>query len=74
TDASGQNTRGQIDLWSQVENDIWLIDYKSGFGTNTDAYESQLNFYEAALRKILNFQGKIHKVIIQIEQQKLKII
>ena len=66
-----QTVRGQIDLWAQIEDEVWLVDYKSGFGSNMDAYRTQLGLYENALRRIFKFDGKIHQVIIKIEEMKI---
>ncbi|MCB9025076.1 MAG: UvrD-helicase domain-containing protein [Bdellovibrionaceae bacterium] len=40
---------GQIDLWGEVQDEVWLIDYKSGSSRYTEKAISQLELYSQPL-------------------------
>ncbi|MBX9765967.1 MAG: UvrD-helicase domain-containing protein, partial [Bdellovibrionales bacterium] len=42
---------GQIDLWGQIGNEIWIIDYKTGTSRNLEKAIEQLQVYGWALSK-----------------------
>lgn len=62
--AKKQTIRGQIDLWGHAQGQLWIIDYKSGFGNKLDAYKAQLNLYEEALKEILQFPEPAKKIVL----------
>lgn len=43
---------GQIDLWGQVDGELWLVDYKSGDPAHLAKALSQLEIYAMALRRM----------------------
>ncbi len=48
---SGRIIPGQVDLWGRFNNQVWIIDYKTG---NPDSYEkafSQMELYSLAVRR-----------------------
>lgn len=54
---------GQIDLWGEVENRIYVVDYKSGTPKGKDMAFEQLSLYAWALRKF-GHQKPIELVVI----------
>ena len=62
--------QGQIDLWAELENEIHILDYKTGSSTYSDKAFQQLAFYTQALfeMKIVSPHKKIiHSVVYPIE-------
>lgn len=70
---------GQIDLWAELENEIWVLDYKTGSEKYKDKAFEQLEIYAMAIHK-LNKNKKImlsvvypfSKMIYQKEALSLK--
>ena len=53
--ANGQIQEGRIDLWSIHENQLWILDYKTGTSKNIDLAWDQLRAYQAALCDYLDW-------------------
>lgn len=56
--SEGQSVSGQIDLWGQVKDELWVIDYKTGSSFNSDTAFEQLAHYANALKNFV----KVDKV------------
>lgn len=62
--------QGQIDLWGELENEIHVLDYKTGSSAYSDKAFEQLAFYTMALfeMKMISINKKIiHSVIYPAE-------
>lgn len=51
--SEGQSVSGQIDLWGQVGDELWVIDYKTGSSFNSDVAFEQLSHYAKALQNFV---------------------
>ncbi len=51
--SEGQSISGQIDLWGQVGDELWVIDYKTGSSFNSDVAFEQLARYAQALQSFI---------------------
>ena len=63
--------QGQIDLWCELENEIHVLDYKTGSSEYSEKAFEQLSFYTHALAgmKVISESKKIiHSVVYPIEQ------
>ena len=63
--------QGQIDLWAELENDIHVLDYKTGSSLYSDKAFEQLAFYTNALfeMKLISSNKKIiHSVVYPSEK------
>jgi ATP-dependent helicase/nuclease subunit A len=65
----GQSMSGQIDLWGQVGNDLWVIDYKTGSSYNSDVAFEQLSHYAKALQNFVKVD-KVNLVALYPFEQK----
>ncbi|MEO0336011.1 MAG: 3'-5' exonuclease, partial [Pseudomonadota bacterium] len=59
----GQIIEGQIDLWGVVDDQIWLVDYKTGRKEEQDKALLQLEIYAKALRAA-GYEQAIEKVVL----------
>lgn len=64
--------QGQIDLWGETEDAIWLIDYKSGKSRYIEKAFEQLRIYAQVLQK-LNLGKPIHMVALYPFEQRAEI-
>lgn len=55
---------GQIDLWGIVDDQLWIIDYKSGSHVFKQKALKQLYIYAQAVRNYLNWDKPIHIAIV----------
>lgn len=46
---NGQIVEGQVDLWGQVDDDIWIVDYKTGRPEDLPKAIAQLKVYSKAI-------------------------
>lgn len=63
--------QGQIDLWAELDNEIHVLDYKTGSSFFSDKAFEQLSFYTKALsemRQISDNKKIIHSVIYPVEK------
>lgn len=63
--------QGQIDLWGELNNEIHVLDYKTGSSAYSDKAFEQLAFYTMALFEMKMISGDkkiIHSVVYPIEQ------
>ncbi len=51
--------RGQIDLWGKLDNEVWIIDYKTGSSNYLEKAYQQLHFYAQALKKIYQWDDNV---------------
>lgn len=65
----GQSVSGQIDLWGQVGNELWVIDYKTGSSFNSDVAFEQLSHYAKALQNFVKVD-KVNLVALYPFEQK----
>ncbi len=61
---------GRIDLWGIYNDCLWIVDYKTGSPSHVDRAREQLNDYESALRKLLNWDKEVKKVALYPFSQK----
>jgi ATP-dependent helicase/nuclease subunit A len=61
---------GQIDLWAQLQNSVWILDYKTGSSRYSDKALEQLRIYAEALKKKLNPQH-IHLAAVYPFEKKI---
>lgn len=47
------NIAGKVDLWGQLGNQIWVVDYKTGAQIKTDQGFKQLEFYSRVIHRYL---------------------
>jgi len=72
-----QSVQGQIDAWGVYQDQIYVIDYKTGSDQYLDKAIKQLNFYALCLKKMnftTNFKvtnPKVHLVVIYPYDQKM---
>ena len=65
-------TRGQIDLWGKIENQVWIVDYKTGSTLYSEKAFQQLSIYAGALKKIHRWNKDIRielNVLYPLEKQ-----
>ena len=64
--------QGQIDLWGQVENEVYILDYKTGSTGYADKAFQQLAFYGYCLyrMKLIAADIKLHLVVTYPLEQK----
>ena len=57
---------GQIDLWGIVQNEVWIVDYKTGSIKYREKAFSQLSYYAKALQKskMISVEQKIQLAVI----------
>jgi ATP-dependent helicase/nuclease subunit A len=63
--------QGQIDLWGELENEVHVIDYKTGSSTFSDKAFEQLAFYTMALlsmQQISSNKKIVHSVVYPVEK------
>lgn len=65
----GMSVSGQIDLWANVNNELWVIDYKTGSSFNSDVAFEQLTHYAKALLSFSN-ADRVHLVALYPFEQK----
>jgi len=56
---------GQIDLWGSFNNEVWIIDYKTGNPKYKDKAFLQLEYYARALKKS-DMISKTQKIILSV--------
>lgn len=58
--------QGQIDLWGKIQNECWLVDYKTGNTAYSDKAFAQLSIYAWALKKmnLISANEKIRLAVI----------
>ena len=54
---------GRIDLWGTVDDEIWVIDYKTGSSANYDIALKQLALYSLVLKDVFAKEGNCKKEI-----------
>lgn len=65
--------QGQIDLWGRIENQIYILDYKTGSSIYSEKALSQLSRYAECLKK-MNFikpSDQIHLVVLYPFEEKI---
>ncbi len=60
---------GQIDLWAELNNQVWVFDYKSGSSKYSEKAFQQLKYYAYALNKNYGFKNINLAVLYPIEQK-----
>jgi ATP-dependent helicase/nuclease subunit A len=67
--------QGQIDLWGQVGNEVWLVDYKTGSTHFSETAFEQLQAYAWALHKMgfVPFGAEIHLAVVYPFEQTIKV-
>lgn len=65
----GHSLSGQIDLWGEVNNELWVIDYKTGSSYNSEVAFDQLTQYASALKNFIQ-TDKVHIVALYPFEQK----
>lgn len=60
--SEGQSVSGQIDLWAQVGDELWVIDYKTGSSYNSDVAFEQLTRYAQALQSFVQKEKALSKI------------
>ena len=60
--SEGQSVSGQIDIWGQVGDELWVIDYKTGSSYNSDIAFEQLTHYAQALKSFVNKEKALTKI------------
>lgn len=66
--------QGQIDLWGQVGEDVWIVDYKTGSSDYAATAFEQLKAYTWALYR-MNFvqkTSKVHLAVVYPFEKKIK--
>lgn len=66
--------QGQIDLWGQVGQTVYILDYKTGSSDYADKAFSQLNLYAAALKQmgfLLNGVNEVKLVVVYPFEEKI---
>ncbi len=66
--------KGRIDLWGEVQNTIWIVDYKMGKTQNSSKYFEQLKKYKDVLIKYLGNKKEIKLALIYPFLEKLDIV
>lgn len=67
-----QVLQGQIDAWAELENEVHVLDYKTGSPEYSDKAFEQLSIYTYALLKmkqISTFKKIVHSVIYPVDQK-----
>jgi len=66
--------QGQIDLWGEVDGDIWLVDYKTGSSDYSPVAFEQLKAYAWALlqMKFVKAKQKVHLAVVYPFEKKIK--
>jgi ATP-dependent helicase/nuclease subunit A len=63
--------QGQIDLWAELDNEIHVLDYKTGSSAYAEKAFEQLGFYTKALlemKQVPNHKRIVHTVIYPVEK------
>ncbi|WP_413290222.1 UvrD-helicase domain-containing protein [Bdellovibrio sp. HCB337] len=66
--------QGQIDLWGAVNDEVWIVDYKTGSSDHAATAFEQLKAYTWALHK-MNFiakNAKVHLAVVYPFEKKIK--
>ncbi len=59
-----QIIEGQIDMWSVHQDELWIIDYKTGSAKYTDQAFKQLNYYAKAVMPIAQNYSKVNLAVV----------
>ena len=67
--------QGQIDLWGEVDGQVWLVDYKTGSSAFANSAFEQLKAYAWALfrMKFITQNQKIHLAVVYPFERKIKL-
>lgn len=64
--ADGRLQTGQIDLWSQVDGRLWIVDYKTGSSEYADKAFDQMSLYGWALQKTARVPAQIPVTLLAV--------
>jgi ATP-dependent helicase/nuclease subunit A len=67
--------QGQIDLWGEVDGEVWLVDYKTGSSDHSDNAFEQLKAYAWALQrmKFVKPAQNVHLAVVYPFEKKIKV-
>jgi len=60
---------GKIDLWGLLDQELWIVDYKTGSVAGKDRAIQQLKIYSLALMEMLNLEKAKMAVIFPFEEK-----
>ena len=64
----GQWIEGQVDLWAEVDDTVWIVDYKTGSKANVESAWKQLDLYGKALKHLGFTSKQKHVVLYPLEE------
>ena len=68
----GSLVERRIDLWGVVDNELWIVDYKTGSSRHKKKAFEQLRTYSKALTEYLSWEAKINLVVVYPFDEKIE--